>query len=138
MIGVYSSSKAALTTLSETLRMELSPFGVSVVAIMVGTIDSHFHDNDDFHLPPTSLYAPIETPIAGWASGELKPKGIPAEQFAETLVSDIIGVGTAGLVWKGPNSWIIKILSRFAPQFIMVSLCPHLFIGAMSEYVTRA
>lgn len=114
-IGIYSSSKAALTNLSETLRLELAPMGVSVAAIMVGTIDSHFHQNDPFHLPPTSLYIPIEKSIAGWASGELKPKGIPADKFAETLVHDIVGT-KAGLIWKGPNAGSIKLLSHFAPQ----------------------
>ncbi|CAJ2510214.1 Uu.00g061140.m01.CDS01 [Anthostomella pinea] len=118
-IGTYASSKAALTNLSETLRLELSPLGVTVVAIMCGTINSLFHNNDpDFHLPPTSLYMPIEKTIAGWASAELKPKGIPAEQFAEMLVEDMGGSGTAGLVWKGPNSSGIKFVSQFLPQFL--------------------
>lgn len=88
---------------------------------MVGTIDSHFHDNDPFHLPSDSLYKPIEKQIAGWASGELKPKGIQAAKFAETIVDDIVGKGTAGLIWKGPNSGGIKILSQFAPQSLAVS-----------------
>ncbi|KAK9777088.1 putative Oxidoreductase [Seiridium cardinale] len=115
-IGAYSSSKAALTNLSETLRLELAPLGVTVVAIMVGTIDSHFHDNDPFQLPPASLYIPIEDHIAGWASGKSKPKGIPAEKFAPMIVDDIVGAGKAGMVWKGPNSGSIKFLAQFAPQ----------------------
>ncbi|KAK8043808.1 hypothetical protein PG994_012646 [Apiospora phragmitis] len=89
---------------------------------MVGTVDSHFHHNDKFQLPPTSLYLPIEKQIAGWASGELKPKGIPADKFAPTLVEDIVGNGTAGLIWKGPNSGAIKVLAQFAPQSVLVSL----------------
>ncbi|KAK8127345.1 hypothetical protein PG984_008453 [Apiospora sp. TS-2023a] len=117
-IGAYSSSKAALTNLSETLRLELAPLGVTVVAIMLGVIDSHFHQNDQFDLPSGSLYAPIEKIIAGWASGESKPKGMPAEKFAPTIVDDIIGDGKAGVVWRGPNAGSIKFLAQFAPQSV--------------------
>ncbi|KAK8061614.1 oxidoreductase- short-chain dehydrogenase/reductase family [Apiospora phragmitis] len=124
-MGVYSSSKAALTNLSKVLRLELAPFGVAVVTIMAGTINSHFHDNDDFHLPPTSLSIPIEKIITGWANGESKPKGMPAEKFAETLVDDIVGSGTTGLLWRGVNSNPIKSLGKFAPQFITASPHPH-------------
>ena len=89
---------------------------------MAGTINSHFHDNDDFHLPPASLYVPIEKTIAGWASGELKPKGMPADKFAEALVGDIVGSGKAGLLWRGVNANPIRFLAQFAPQFLAVSI----------------
>ncbi|KAI1411985.1 oxidoreductase [Hypoxylon sp. FL1857] len=118
-IGAYCSSKAALTNFSETLRLELAPFGVSVVTIMAGVVASHFHDNDSFSLPPTSRYVAIEKTIAGWASGELKPKGVSAEEFAETLVDDVVGVGSGGgLVWKGPHAGGVKFLSKWAPSAI--------------------
>ncbi|KUI56150.1 NADPH-dependent 1-acyldihydroxyacetone phosphate reductase [Cytospora mali] len=45
-ISAYASSKAALGNISETLRLELSPFGVSVVIIMAGVVTSQFHEND--------------------------------------------------------------------------------------------
>lgn len=96
-ISEYCSSKAALTTVSETLRLELSPFGVSVVTIMAGAVSSHFHDNEpDFKLPNRSYYAPIEEIVAGWASGKSKPGGCSPEQFAESLVEDIVGDDKGG------------------------------------------
>ncbi|KAI1121119.1 dehydrogenase with different specificitie [Nemania abortiva] len=120
-ISAYSSSKAALTNFSETMRLELSPFGVAVVTIMAGTVDSHFHDNDsEFALPPGSRYAPIEEIIAGWADGSSKPKGCPAAQFAESLV-DIIVNDKISVVYKGPNAGSIKFISRYAPQSMSVS-----------------
>ncbi|OTB01231.1 hypothetical protein M426DRAFT_221919 [Hypoxylon sp. CI-4A] len=120
-IASYCSSKAALTSISETLRLELAPFGVSVVTIMAGAVASHFHDNDPFHLPPASYYTPIEQTIGGWASGELKPKGCSAEQFAEMLVEDIVGAGKNGMVWKGPYADGIKFLSKWGPRAMAVS-----------------
>lgn len=125
--AAYASSKAALVNLSEALRLELSPFGVSVLTVLVGTVDSHFHANDTaldgtgFKLPPSSRYAAIEDIIAGWASGESKPKGIAAEQLAEQLVGDLVGDGKSGLVWKGPNAGAIKFATKWFPDSLMVS-----------------
>ncbi len=36
--GAYNASKAALLTLSDTLRLELAPFGVGVTFVMAGSI----------------------------------------------------------------------------------------------------
>lgn len=108
--------------MSETLRLELGPLGVSVVTIMAGTVNSHFHDNDDeLQLPPNSLYVGIKDTINGWATGELKPKGTSAENFAQTILDDIVGSGKGGLVWKGPNAGAIKALAQFGPRFVAVS-----------------
>ncbi len=114
----YSSSKAALTTISETLRLELSPFDVSVVTIMAGVVTTHFHDNEPgFKLPEGSLYAPIEEIIAGWASGKSKPRGCTPEQFAESLVGEVVGDGKSGMVWKGPHAAGIKFLLNWLPSW---------------------
>ncbi|KAK8004818.1 oxidoreductase [Apiospora arundinis] len=98
-IGAYASSKSALTTLSETLRLELAPSA----------------------LPPGSRYVSIEPTIAGWASGELTPKGMSADEFAASIVGDIVGTTAkaGGLVWKGVNAGSVKVLGHFAPQSIM-------------------
>lgn len=120
--AVYSSSKAALNNISESLRLELSPFGVSVVNILAGVIETHFHaGNMQFKLQSDSLYTPIEEIIEGWASGRSKPKGQSAEDFAASINGDILGQGDGGLVWKGPNAGSIKWASKFFPASLMVS-----------------
>lgn len=125
-IAAYSSSKAALVNISETLRLELSPFNVDVVTIMNGTVDSHFHDNDlKLVLPEGSRYAPIEEIIAGWASGKSVPKGCSAEKFAEKLVDDDAIVGDSKLngngkvIWRGPYSRVMWALARVLPRWCL-------------------
>lgn len=44
MLGVYNSSKYAVESLSDALRVELKPFGVHVVIIEPGSIASEFAD----------------------------------------------------------------------------------------------
>jgi len=43
--GAYCASKAAVHALSEALRMELAPFGVRVLEVQPGAIDTHFAQN---------------------------------------------------------------------------------------------
>ncbi|KAI3327509.1 dehydrogenase with different specificitie [Ustulina deusta] len=120
-ISTYASSKAALTNYSETMRLELAPLGVTVVTLMIGAVDSHFHDNEpDFALPSVSRYAPIEEIIAGWANGSAKPKGCSADQLAESLVDNIIN-GKTAVAYKGPHAGSMKFISKWAPQSLSVS-----------------
>lgn len=120
--GTYASSKAALIKLSETLRLELAPFNVTVTTIMLGAVDTPFHANEPSpQLPPTTLYASVLANIAGWANGDLGPEGSPVDEVAESLVEDVIGNGAGGLVWKGEKSGIVRFVSGWLPTFVVVS-----------------
>lgn len=117
-----------MNQISETLRLELSPFGVAVVTVMVGVVDSNFHKNDsatnnsEFKLSPNSLYAPIEETIATWASGVAKPKGCPAEQFAEAIVDDIVDNNPkGGFIYRGPQAGSVQFMAQWLPTSIGVS-----------------
>ncbi|KAL4771914.1 hypothetical protein BDW60DRAFT_188670 [Aspergillus nidulans var. acristatus] len=118
-IGIYSSSKSAVTQLSETLRLELSPFNVSVVCVMLGTIATSFHANEpQVVLSASSWYAAIKATISRWASGEAGPKGGSVDDAARLIVQDVLGAG-AGLVWKGPNSGAVRFVSRWCPGWLL-------------------
>ncbi len=43
--GVYGGSKTALAVMTNTMRLELAPFGIDVVNIYPGTIDTPFEEN---------------------------------------------------------------------------------------------
>lgn len=47
--GTYSATKFALEALSDTLRLELAPFGIQVVVIEPGAIKTHFDDTAQAH-----------------------------------------------------------------------------------------
>ncbi|KAI0842741.1 putative short-chain dehydrogenase/reductase [Hypoxylon sp. FL0890] len=70
--GVYNSSKAAMTFLSETWKIELEPLGVRVVTAMIGAINTQIYTKYEMALPQDSYYKPIEDIIASQARGELQ------------------------------------------------------------------
>lgn len=125
LIAAYAASKAALNTLSETMRLELAPLGVSVVTILPGVIDSKLHVNGtaSFDLPPTSRYAAIKDIIAGWANGTAQPKdSLSVDKFAELVVDDIMGTGKGGVVSRGPYAALLRCIGQWAPRWLAVNL----------------
>ncbi|KAH7311248.1 oxidoreductase, partial [Stachybotrys elegans] len=119
-VSAYAASKAGLNILSETLRLELAPFGVSVITILPGVINSKLHTNNmtSFDLPSTSRYASIKDIIGGWAKGEAQPKdSISTDEFAKLVMDDIIGE-KGGLVSRGPYASMLRYIGQWAPKWI--------------------
>ncbi|KAK6078939.1 IBR finger domain protein (short-chain dehydrogenase) [Seiridium cupressi] len=110
--GVYNSSKAAVTFLSETLRIELSPLGVHVVTAMVGEIETEFYGKGaSFALPPGSHYKPAEAIIRKQGLGEMQTNNEKAEVTASNLVKDVLS-GRTGKVWRGGVAGTVKISTK--------------------------
>ena len=121
--GLYGGSKAAIDIVSETLRLELAPFDVKVITCVAGVVQTKLMSNSRKEEPPTgSLYASIADKIATRARGEdiLKDAGSP-QDFARQLLDQVLN-GVNGYVYCGTYSTVTRILSRFMPAFILVSV----------------
>jgi 1-acylglycerone phosphate reductase len=74
--GVYHASKAVNTMLTDTLRLEMKPFGIRVVEIKTGGVRSNFFENlkADVNaapkLPEGSTYTPAKEEIERCMRGE--------------------------------------------------------------------
>ena len=122
--GLYSSSKAAVTIMSETLRLELAPFGVTVVTGMLGRIQSNIYHNDTWKgLPESSRYQSVEPQMAKGADGNIGPKPEDAHEFAQRFVSDILG-GASGQIWRGAKAQTVRAVGYHAPAAILVRSGP--------------
>ncbi|ROW12026.1 hypothetical protein VPNG_05281 [Cytospora leucostoma] len=95
--GIYNSSKAAVTFLSETMKIELEPLGVRVVTAMVGATGTGIYTNGngpEMTLSADSWYKPIEEIIGKQARGELQ------EPHNEPVDSDVVSGAS-----KFPQAW---------------------------------
>ena len=114
-VGLYNSSKAAMTFISETLKMELAPLGVRVVTAMVGAMTTQLFDNQEVSLPPDSYYKPIEEPIKKQTRGDLQiPFNEPVDVTARNLVKDTLA-GYRGQIWRGGEAGRASVLSWLVP-----------------------
>jgi NAD(P)-dependent dehydrogenase (short-subunit alcohol dehydrogenase family) len=74
-MGIYSSSKAAVYSLSDCLRVELAPFDIKVVTLVTGAVKTEFFNNKEggrlVTLPDNSVYTPIRSHIETMLRGSL-------------------------------------------------------------------
>ncbi|KAJ6437643.1 oxidoreductase, short-chain dehydrogenase/reductase family [Purpureocillium lavendulum] len=124
-IAPYASSKAALNNISETLRLELYPLGVSVVTINIGTIATSFHANEPTpELPPTSHYTNTLDTIKKWANGQAGLRSGTATDLVHSLLSDVLDDGRNGIIWRGPYSSSVRLISWLMPTWLLAGLNP--------------
>lgn len=122
-MGIYGASKAALTMVSETLRLELAPFGVKVITVMTGSVHTQLMQNAErFELPEGSLFAPVGSHIEAMATGahESALIRVTGDEYAERLVGDVLK-GYTGKVWRGGMATMVKVMECL-PSSLTVSL----------------
>jgi 1-acylglycerone phosphate reductase len=122
--GVYGGSKAALSLISETLRVELAPFDVKVITCITGAVKTNIMTNSyKQSLPEDSIYQPASKEITDRASGTEKLDTCSPEEFSQKLVKDVMG-GSSGKVYRGKMASISSILSTYVPSKTLVG-CPN-------------
>lgn len=115
--SVYNASKAALHSYSSTLRVELAPFGVRVVTVVTGGVVSNVARTRRT-LPKDSLYLPIADEYEGRQTHS-QANGIPNEQYARSVVSQILHRPSRNVIWEGGKSWLIWFVSSFFPAWVL-------------------
>lgn len=115
--GAYCATKAALHSLSDALRMELAPFGIDVIVVQPGAIQSSFGDTSlagvDHLLDENSRYKPLEQQIRERATAS-QQNPTTAEEFADTLLERLSG-SPAPVIRIGNGSRILPAMQRWLP-----------------------
>lgn len=127
--GVYCASKAALHALSDALRLELAPFGISVLTVKPGAIASEFGNNASaaITMGANSWFKPWEKAVQARASASQRAGSTSARDFAVELMGYIknplrpetalIGSGARSMVrlkrWLPPSILDTRLRKRF-------------------------
>ncbi|MTI13569.1 SDR family oxidoreductase [Sansalvadorimonas verongulae] len=116
--GMYCASKAAFSTLTEALRMELQPFGIHVLDVQPGAIRSSFGDTATKKLniiSNNSLYKPIEKAILARA-GASQDNPSSAEGMADAIVKAIKSGQNPRVLRYGNGSRSLPFFARWLPR----------------------
>lgn len=105
--------------MAETLRLEMEPFGVTVLSIVTGAVktlgQTYF---GDWHLPKNSLFAALEDLIHKRAQGDDGVARMPLADYSRQVV-DTIEAGSSGKFWCGNNSGMVKFMTGWLPQWVV-------------------
>lgn len=116
--GAYCATKSAIHSLSDALRMELKPFGIDVITVQPGAIQSNFGDNSlagvSNLIADNSLYAPVKQHIEARATAS-QENPTPASEFAEILVSKLQQAKVPATIKIGNGSVLLPLLKRILP-----------------------
>lgn len=117
--SVYAASKFAVQAISDSLRLELRPFGVSVSSVVVGKVntsvlgkilDDRIRMIDQAKSEVTELYRDL----IEYFDREVKNiPGIEADEVARVISKALMEVKPKSQYLVGPGAKKMKMLSRF-------------------------
>ena len=112
--SVYNASKAAMAMFSDSQRLELAPIGITVVDLKTGVVQSNFQKSHmearELSLPKGSIYEPAKEAVEKAMRGdELASSGVPAPQWAEAVVQDLLKKKPPPSIWRGSQAWLVWI-----------------------------
>jgi len=109
--STYNASKAAIAMYSNTLRLELSPFGVTVVDLKTGSVKSNFFQSEELKqgsLPKGSIYESARATVEKQLRGDgFKDLGMPTQEWADQVVRDLLKTTPPPNIWRGTQAWLV-------------------------------
>ena len=122
--GAYCASKAAVHALSDALRMELAPFGIRVMEVQPGAIESSFAKNAGHEaeqlINEQSPWFPLREGIRARAKAS-QDKPTPASEFAAELLKAVRQSKPLRLVRIGNGSRALPLLAVLLPKGLLES-----------------
>ncbi len=94
--SVYRSSKVALGAVSECLRAEVAPFGIRVIEIPIGGVDTDMMRSGIAHNPPEAIEYPLYRPMAELQMGmtkEVRENATSPDEAARRVADAVMADG---------------------------------------------
>jgi NADP-dependent 3-hydroxy acid dehydrogenase YdfG len=117
--GAYCASKAAVHLISDAMRMELAPFGIRVITVQPGAVESRFGERAGRGVErfrEGSLYSQIFDSIEGRA-GASQVGSMPAADFAHWLVAAVTAASPPAVIRAGKHSVRLPAMAHLPARF---------------------
>lgn len=116
--GAYCATKAAVHALSDALRLELAPFGIEVIVVQPGGIQSQFgataSQGAAGRSAGLSLYAPVADAIAERANAS-QQKATPTDEFARLMADAVFAEKPVARARIGHGSTLMPLIKAMLP-----------------------
>ncbi|MBD8598402.1 SDR family oxidoreductase [Pseudomonas sp. CFBP 8772] len=120
--GAYCASKAAVHAMTEALRMELAPFGIRVMEVQPGAIDTHFAQNASHEaeqvIHQDSPWWPWREGIRARANAS-QGNPTPAADFARDVLDAVQRSHPPRLLRSGNGSRALPLMERLLPKALL-------------------
>lgn len=128
--GAYCASKAAVQALSDALRMELAPFGIRVLEVQPGAIDSCFADNASSEaeslIAEHSPWWPLRDGIRARARAS-QGKPTPASEVASQVLKCVQMQPVPRLLRVGHGCVALPLMARWLPKGLLEAVLRRRF-----------
>lgn len=116
--GIYSSSKAAVHALTDSLRCELKALGVKVVLVIPGVIKSVFRHNEVQLTDPTNSKFFSNLQEAFDHRTKNRPVGMDQQKFCDQMVAVITKCNPPN-VWTAGEGALVIYLATWFPSWMV-------------------
>ncbi|OIN48612.1 short-chain dehydrogenase [Pseudomonas azotoformans] len=120
--GAYCASKAAVHALSDALRMELAPFGVRVMEVQPGAINTSFAKNAgaqaELLINEQSPWWPLRDGIRARSQAS-QDKPTPASEFAADVLKAVQQSQPPRLLRSGNGSRALPLMAALLPKGLL-------------------
>ncbi|OPA93935.1 short-chain dehydrogenase [Pseudomonas fluorescens] len=120
--GAYCASKAAVHALSDALRMELAPFGIRVMEVQPGAIDTHFAKNAgaqaELLINEKSPWWPLREGIRARSQAS-QNNPTSAEQFAAQVLKAVQQSNPPRLLRAGNGCRALPLMAALLPKALL-------------------
>ena len=120
--GAYCASKAAVHALSDALRMELAPFGIRVMEVQPGAIDTRFAKSAgaqaELLINEQSPWWPLREGIRARSQAS-QDDPTPASQFAAQVLKCVQKTKPPRLLRAGNGSRALPLMAALLPKALL-------------------
>ena len=112
--GAYCGTKAAVHLISDALRMELAPFGIRVITVQPGAVESRFAEHALHGIEryrEDSLYSSVFDGVQARA-GVSQVGSTPAPDFARLVVDSATAASPPSVLRAGKHSVGLPLIGR--------------------------